>query len=292
MKKKQVNISKSGFGDLLEESVFSLPYYQRRYSWQEKNWRDFIESLTNLINDDEEEKTNNSIKFFGNIILQRQSDDDDEYYIIDGQQRLISTSLFFLVVYEILDDDKNGEEWEKRSIREEIKNYLLTTKQEIRINLNNPEDAEDYRHLLKSSFELTNAKGKEESERVKTLISKAKDFVQETIVNELIGEGHSVIKLYKAAKKLYFAVVTLTGNEDEIIQEMFMSLNSTGLNLSISDLLKSLLIKNRNKLKADEVQKIWDEEIIKVITDNSEGTNINSEMNRFLLDFLLGKIWT
>jgi hypothetical protein len=59
--------------------------------------------------------------------------------------------------------------------------------------------------------------------------------------------------------------------------------------LSTSDLLKSLLIKHRGKLEAKEVQKVWDEEIIGVITDDSGETNINSEMNRFFLDFYLAK---
>lgn len=63
---------------------FSIPAYQRAYSWSEKQINQFIEDL---------KKTSNQY-YLGHFLFEKGSD-DNKFLIIDGQQRLTTCVIFF-----------------------------------------------------------------------------------------------------------------------------------------------------------------------------------------------------
>ena len=88
-------------------------------------------------------------------------------------------------------------------------------------------------------------------------------------------------------KNFYFALVEIHHNDK--VQELFTALNNTGLNLSNSDLLKSLLIKKSKSDLEKQIVQTWENRIVEVITEASKRQTINREMDRFLIDFWLAK---
>ena len=78
---------------LEEETIFTIPEYQRPYSWQishcDKLWQD----ITDYIDSDSKDRY-----FFGTIIINCQND-DTVFSLIDGQQR---TTTFLLLLKALL----------------------------------------------------------------------------------------------------------------------------------------------------------------------------------------------
>ena len=74
----------------LKESFYSIPFFQRRYVWEEDNWK---ELLDNLLDKD-------SNHFLGSVIIKNDSS-SRTHSIIDGQQRLTTISILIRVCYDI-----------------------------------------------------------------------------------------------------------------------------------------------------------------------------------------------
>ena len=69
--------------EVIKRGVFSIPRYQRNYSWTEDNWEELIESIEN--------KQEN---FLGTIFLMKRTNRKfNDYEIIDGQQRITTIQL-------------------------------------------------------------------------------------------------------------------------------------------------------------------------------------------------------
>jgi uncharacterized protein with ParB-like and HNH nuclease domain len=92
------------FGDIVKPYSFTIPDYQRAYSWGEKQLIPFINDILEYYakNDDQSEDKN---YYLGNYILEGKAG-SNKYEIIDGQQR-ISTVYLFLLVCKHLKKDCN-----------------------------------------------------------------------------------------------------------------------------------------------------------------------------------------
>jgi|GEM_PF-6757254 hypothetical protein len=78
-----------------ETYQFSIPLYQREYSWREEQWRETFDDLIHSLN-----KPDMDTDYWGNIIVFK-NDANREFEIVDGQQRLITLLLLILSVGEI-----------------------------------------------------------------------------------------------------------------------------------------------------------------------------------------------
>ena len=93
---------------------YSIPLYQRAYSWQKENWSIFF-------NDIKEQIGRDNTYAYGNLLLEEIK--EGNYEIIDGQQRLTTLVIFMRSLYDAL---KNlGEEQNKLDI---ISNMFLYKK--------------------------------------------------------------------------------------------------------------------------------------------------------------------
>ena len=75
-----------------ETYQFSIPLYQREYSWREEQWRETFDDLIHSLN-----KPDMDTDYWGNIIVFK-NDANREFEIVDGQQRLITLLLLILSV--------------------------------------------------------------------------------------------------------------------------------------------------------------------------------------------------
>lgn len=99
-----------------ETYQFSIPLYQREYSWGEEQWRETLDDLIHSFN-----KSDMETDYWGNIIVYK-NDTSKEFDIVDGQQRIITLLLLILSVGEINKPnsflplkfkDENNELWQK-----------------------------------------------------------------------------------------------------------------------------------------------------------------------------------
>ena len=77
--------------------IFCIPSYQRSYSWEEKQLKEFLEDLDNQLSDKN--------YFFGTILFQEDEREDDfeKINIVDGQQRLTTIIIFMKVLINYLE---------------------------------------------------------------------------------------------------------------------------------------------------------------------------------------------
>ena len=99
-----------------ETYQFSIPLYQREYSWGEEQWRETLDDRIHSFN-----KSDMETDYWGNIIVYK-NDTSKEFDIVDGQQRIITLLLLILSVGEINKPnsflplkfkDENNELWQK-----------------------------------------------------------------------------------------------------------------------------------------------------------------------------------
>jgi len=95
--------------DLMSKRVLFIPDYQRGYSWEEKQWRDFVQDIDALM--DEGVRSH----YAGTVVIYQPRDCAMERYgverfdkvdVVDGQQRLTTVSLYLSIVIDML--IKNG----------------------------------------------------------------------------------------------------------------------------------------------------------------------------------------
>lgn len=87
---------------LFDTSIqFTIPVYQRAYSWQKDNWNVFLQDLMEQVNHENEYS-------YGNLLLETIKK-DMEYDVIDGQQRLTTLVIFMRAMYNVL-VEKNADE--------------------------------------------------------------------------------------------------------------------------------------------------------------------------------------
>ena len=93
--------SKLTLDDLLNQAVYSIPDYQRGYSWEKEQVKELADDISNIVQWNDSSPGTSSIHYMGTIITydtKRQRKYLNTHKpvkeIVDGQQRLISISLF------------------------------------------------------------------------------------------------------------------------------------------------------------------------------------------------------
>ena len=69
------------------DGQYSIPNYQREYSWEENEIQDFLNDLEDTC------ANPSTIHFFGQIVVHNDEDSQTKF-IIDGQQRTITSMIF------------------------------------------------------------------------------------------------------------------------------------------------------------------------------------------------------
>lgn len=211
--------------EILTEYSFSIPQYQREYSWDAEKV-DLL--LDPLISD------NFNSMFSGNIILKK----GDKVDIIDGQQRIISYLIIFLAVYYKYYINNKNKFNDFEFIFEKIYSYEI-------IEMTNKIDCDSFSNIIKYINENIESKNKSKMPN-KTLMEKAFINIQKRIVNIDFNE------ILKSLKNVFFSTF-LVETEDEAI-ETFVVMNTRGKPLKKWDVIKSkFLQKHTSEERGDAV---------------------------------------
>ena len=252
------------FNDIIGNGkIYKVPEFQRDYSWDEDNWEDLWNDILTI-------NESNESHYMGSIVLLNKG--NSNYQIIDGQQRFTTLSIISLAVISKLKElALNNIEKEGNSERVDLlmKDYIgqkdsvsLTYSSKLFLNENN--DSFYQRRLLSFSKPI-NVKKLLDSEK---LLWKAYEFFTNKINNlyRNMSNGSQLASFLKnkIGKNLLFIQITV---EDELnAYTVFETLNSRGVELTSTDLLKNYLFSLVAKSSSDleQVKKQW-KKIIDII---------------------------
>ena len=244
-----------------EGESYRIPIYQRPYSWEEKNIKDFLESIFDAFKEVNKKdcKTNAKPVFFGTIQLDRNKEDKSTLDIVDGQQRL-TTFLLFLDVLQR--NEKHPKEY--------IDCSMVIDSEKLKEVLNDDnikKDSSKYyenRKLLKKEVEHFEKEFKEKNE----FYSELKNFVLDNV---------------------YFVQLITEEMDLSEVVSVFNTINTTGLDLNATDIFK---VRYYNYLRGIDKTKDWLEEInlcYQSIDDSNEklGKDGRTDQTKFDMGWVL-----
>ncbi|HIQ50429.1 MAG TPA: DUF262 domain-containing protein [Nautiliaceae bacterium] len=204
--------------------ILEIPIYQRAYTWEEKQLKDFLEDLKNQ---PEEEKY-----FFGTFLFHDKGEDETGFRkldVVDGQQRITTAIIFIKTLLDIIKNLDITEE-EKRFIKRVERRYIKD-EDIYKLKPSNNNTAFFFDYILNDSKPPAF-----ESKAQKRLI-KAKEF----FTNEL--KKLSKEELKSLLKKLENAVVLVhTVSNSKDASQIFELINDRGKKLTDLEALKSFLM--------------------------------------------------
>lgn len=238
------------------DTRYSVPYFQREYSWTKDDWIDFFEDI-------EKTQESNNYHFFGFMALQKQS---PYINIIEGQQRIATVLILVSVVRDIF-KEKRFESWSK--IEEE---YLKTS------DTLSESAAIDYKLELSEINKSFFRDFIQESNNPDEKLSRFK-LATLDLSNRLIYNCYKFFydKLTEKLKKLNeeernkyllqiiriplrrFIVFTIDVEDEIAAYNIFQTLNDRGLDLGTADLLKIHLFNKSGTALLQEAKDRWDE---------------------------------
>jgi len=232
---------------LLKQAYFSVPPYQRSYSWDEEEYGDFWDDIVSANRADRE-------YFLGTIVLSQEAE-PASLSIIDGQQRLATATILLAA---IRDHYKNELDDRVQRAAEAIHEDFLapydSTKFEERqrLRLNTTDNEFYYKNIISNE----NFEGKNDSHR---LMREAKQFFLQKVAEireENPNSWRNIISsLHRfMAEKARVVVVRASSNQDAFT--IFETLNDRGADLTIADLLKNYLFSTAAH-EFDHVQHKW-----------------------------------
>ena len=223
--------SNQNFAELLSNGVrYSVPRFQRDYSWEQEQWEDLWTDVEGL----EQE----SHHYMGYIVLQRKSQGD--FDIVDGQQRLTTLSLLVLAamkrIQDLIDSDREASQNKERL--QAIGDRFIGSKDIISLRVDNKltlnrNNAVFYREIC-ARLSPPKQRGMTKTNR---LLQKAFDFFAERIQATSGEQLAAFINRFSLAMVFTRIVVQDSVNAYKV----FETLNARGIQLSTPDLIKNYL---------------------------------------------------
>lgn len=218
--------------------IYSVPRFQRDYSWTSSEWDDLWRDIEALFEEDGEQE-----HYMGYLVLQ--SKDSKNFDVIDGQQRLSTLSILILAVLGNLKDiidsgldvDRNKQRLEQ--LRNSFIGYLdpVTLIPKSKLNLNRNNDSLYQRYLV--PIEPAPRRNLKATEH---LMRKAYEWFYENIKRRYTNsaDGKDLAQFVDSlSDKLFFTVITV--HNELNAYKVFETLNARGVKLSSTDLLKNYL---------------------------------------------------
>ncbi|WQU81768.1 DUF262 domain-containing protein [Helicobacter pylori] len=209
----------------LTGTIFSIPVYQRNYTWEEKNCKKLLQDIVGI-------SQNKKTHFMGSITYILHLIDDEkslrklqEFVIIDGQQRITTIMLLLKAIETKIPNE---------AIKKEIDGLLNLAGQRLRLK---PIKSD------KEAFDLVMQNRSHEIQGVSHIRNNYKFFTKE--LDNYISKGYRIEEIYGAFLRLKIVAIGLELGEDDP-QVVFESINATGVQLKGLDLIRNYLMMGEN----------------------------------------------
>ncbi len=209
----------------LPGTIFSIPVYQRNYTWEEENCEKLLQDIISI-------SQNKKTHFMGSITYILHMIDDEkslrklqEFVIIDGQQRVTTLMLLLKAIETKIPNEE---------IKKEIDGLLNLSGQKLRLK---PIKSD------KEAFDLVMQNRSHGIQGVSHIRNNYKFFTKE--LDNYISKGHRIEEIYGAFLRLKIVAIGLELGEDDP-QVVFESINATGVQLKGLDLIRNYLMMGEN----------------------------------------------
>ncbi|GHS38550.1 hypothetical protein VN1158_14350 [Helicobacter pylori] len=209
----------------LTGTIFSIPVYQRNYTWEEENCEKLLQDIVSI-------SQNKKTHFMGSITYILHLIDDEkslrqlqEFVIIDGQQRVTTIMLLLKAIETKIQNE---------GIKKEVDNLLNLSGQRLRLK---PIKSD------KEAFDLVMQNRSHELQGVSHIRNNYKFFTKE--LENYISKGYRIEEIYGAFLRLKIVAIGLELGEDDP-QVVFESINATGVQLKGLDLIRNYLMMGEN----------------------------------------------
>ncbi|MFP6253023.1 DUF262 domain-containing protein [Helicobacter pylori] len=209
----------------LTGTIFSIPVYQRNYTWEEENCEKLLQDIVSI-------SQNKKTHFMGSITYILHLIDDEkslrklqEFVIIDGQQRVTTIMLLLKAIETKIPNEE---------IKKEIDGLLNLSGQKLRLK---PIKSD------KEAFDLVMQNRSHEIQGVSHIRNNYKFFTKE--LDNYISKGCRIEEIYGAFLRLKIVAIGLELGEDDP-QVVFESINATGVQLKGLDLIRNYLMMGEN----------------------------------------------
>lgn len=256
---------------------FIVPIFQRNYSWQksqyEQLWFDILRASKF------KEKQNHFIGSIVYIDMGTPAGRPQQLLLIDGQQRLTTISILLCAIKDYV--QKFNLETKLINLAK-IKNQFLYNSDEIDEDryklLLNVQDKETYIKLIDNTIFTVN--------KPATNIIKCYEFFYERI-EDFIKQHGQIDEIYAGIFKLSLVSISLDKDSDNP-QMIFESMNSTGKDLSQTDLLRNYLLMDLTPEKQTRLYKTYWKPMEELFGEDIYKNDVN-KFDYFIRDFLILK---
>lgn len=275
MVKKNFRAETFSIKKFLDDYIFDVPTFQRRFDWSTKEVTDLWDGIIANI-----DGSNVEPYFIGSIICLEPEDENERYSIIDGQQRLFTLSLFFVALREayqrIKKNFKSGRFDGLAYNIDNINGYLYERKQDDKTMFvskiprlyTKGNQFEIWQEIIddgrrKPDNIWQNDGNDSQSQFIKNLYKARKLVDDYTHVTQGKEESRNDIKLSRikaiqtALEKVILIVIFIS--DESQVYSLFEALNATGKELSVADLVKNaaLRVVNGSKIHSESLEKTW-----------------------------------
>ena len=253
---------------------FIVPIFQRNYSWQksqyEQLWFDILRASKF------KEKQNHFIGSIVYIDMGTPAGRPQQLLLIDGQQRLTTISILLCAIKDYV--QKFNLETKLINLAK-IKNQFLYNSDEIYEDryklLLNVQDKETYIKLIDNTIFTVN--------KPVINIIKCYEFFYERI-EDFIKQYGQIDEIYAGIFKLSLVSISLDKDSDNP-QMIFESMNSTGKDLSQTDLLRNYLLMDLTPEKQTRLYKTYWKPMEELFGEDIYKNDVN-KFDYFIRDFL------
>lgn len=240
------------FSFLNEIQTFEIPFFQRAYVWKKDNWEELLDDLIQV----------NRRHFLGSIILKKINDSGvfgaaTRVSVIDGQQRLTTLSILLKAIYDSFSDEI------KNNVLDDARNALFYKRKKtdsvyhIKVK-HSKVDRSDFEKVIGnvdtngiSSIdysEIANLNVDDDNSSHKILccykyffdrLKTCQPDVLNDIFDNLLSENNKMI-------------VVIALDDDDHEQQIFDTINSAGVRLTSTDIVKNALFQKALEFCTEE----------------------------------------
>ena len=268
---------------------FVIPRFQREYSWDKKNYQEFLEDMVgNLVI--KEGKISSSQYFLGTMLFIGNFTEgtEQEIQVVDGQQRLTTITILFSALSDrfvglgqatlsrqlfsyIMTEDDDGNEVRilKSKTSYPFFSYFIQDKDKAL----NPEATTEEEHCIKVTYEYFRAQLTE---------TKLKAMLKRKHGSEIV-EALSEVDILKALRDqvLNSTFVSISTTDRKQANKIFEILNAKGKRLAHIDLIKNKIFEVLNKVEpADFAEETW-KEIKEILSSGKESVGFATFYQHF-----------
>ncbi|MEJ8628465.1 DUF262 and DUF1524 domain-containing protein [Helicobacter pylori] len=251
-----------------QEKQFVIPVYQRVYSWGKEHCKQLWDDIIKTGGNDQIEG-----HFIGSIVFVHDglyTTSHNELLIIDGQQRLTTITLLFIALRDHLNDE---DEFLEKFSRQKIQNRYLTNNDEkgdkkFKLILSEPD-----KDTLLSLIDRNKRKPSKLSLKIMENFKLFKKWIRKNT--------DKLETIFKGLDKLIVVEISLERGKDNP-QLIFESMNSTGKDLTQTDLIRNYILMGLEP----EKQKIFYKKYWRAMEEGFEQSEKEELFNKFVRHYL------